>query len=323
MVYGLGDNRYGCLGLGHNVSIHSPQLIPELCHQNIQTFITGFDFVLAMDTVNHIYSLGHNIWGQLGRDVTPEGVYLKPERISNFDDKDIQQISCGSHHSLALTSSGRLEVIGSGGFGTVLRVKHKFDGQVFAVKRIEINDFDEKEVQNLMNVRSEYVVRYYHSWLEPRFGYIQMELCSQSLRNILEVKHKVFERQIGDPLDCVEYFISCEIFRQILECVQYLHGLDPQMIHRDLKPDNILIVHNVRNGRFVKLCDFGLATVHDKRIHYRTTRKHTADIGDMRYMAPEIGQGEKYGLKSDIYSLGLIGGEIFGVKVILIEPNKL
>ena len=32
-----------------------------------------------------------------------------------------------------------LGVIGSGGFGTVLRVKHKFDGQLFAVKRIEIN----------------------------------------------------------------------------------------------------------------------------------------------------------------------------------------
>ncbi|CAG2172808.1 unnamed protein product [Oppiella nova] len=71
-----------------------------------------------------------------------------------------------------------------------------------------------------------------------------MELCSQSLRNILEVK--------------------------------------PQIIHRDLKPDNILITKNVRNGRFIKLCDFGLATVHEKRIHYITKHKHTADVGDTR-----------------------------------------
>ncbi|CAG2172809.1 unnamed protein product [Oppiella nova] len=114
-------------------------------------------------------------------------------------------------------------------------------------------------------------------------------------------------------MDLYEYFISCEIFRQILKCVQYLHELNPQIIHRDLKPDNILIAHNVRNGRFLKLCDFRLATVHDKRIHYRTTRKHTADIGDMRYQSPEVGQGRKYGHKSDIYSLALIGGNIFDV----------
>ncbi|CAG2173566.1 unnamed protein product [Oppiella nova] len=48
----------------------------------------------------------------------------------------------------------------------------------------------------------------------------------------------------------------------------------PQIIHRDLKPDNILIADNVKN-------------VHDKRVHYRTTQKHTADVGDMKYMAPE------------------------------------
>ncbi|CAG2171161.1 unnamed protein product [Oppiella nova] len=295
----------GCLGLGHNKSIDSPQVIPELCYQNIQTFIIGHGFGLAMNSVNHIFSWGPNMWGQLGRDVTPEGVYLKPERISYFDDKNVQQISCGSHHSLALTSNGQVYgwgrniegQIGCGG-------QQKYIGRRYRIGWFWDN-FDQKEVQNLVNVRSEYVVRYYHSWREQDFGYIQMELCSQNLRHILEVKPQAFERQSGDPMDCIEYFISCEIFRQILEAVQYLHGLDPQMIHRDLKPDNILIAHNVRNGRFVKLCDFGLATVHDKRIHYITKHKHTADIGDMRYMAPEIGRGEKYGLK-----IGIIGRDV-------------
>ncbi|CAG2168076.1 unnamed protein product [Oppiella nova] len=78
------------------------------------------------------------------------------------------------------------------------------------------------------------------------------------------------------------------MYGTILESVQYLHELNPQTIHRDLKPENILIAKNVRNGRFVKLCDFGFATVHDKRVHYRTTQKHTADVGDVKYMAPEI-----------------------------------
>ncbi|CAG2174898.1 unnamed protein product, partial [Oppiella nova] len=146
------------------------------------------------------------------------------------------------------------------------------------------------EVNNLIKVRSKYVVHYYDSWSYREYLYIQMELCSQSLTKIIEIKAQVFERQIGVPMNSIEYLISCEIFRQLLESVQYLHELNPQIIHRDLKPDNILIARDVRNGRFVKLCDFGLATVHDRRVNYRTTRKHTADIGDLRYQAPEIGQ---------------------------------
>ncbi|CAG2163746.1 unnamed protein product [Oppiella nova] len=55
------------------------------------------------------------------------------------------------------------------------------------------------------------------------------------------------------------------------------------------------------------------SNIHDKRIHYKTSRKHTADIGDLKYHASEIGEGKKYGHKSDIYSLALIGGEIFDV----------
>ncbi|CAG2181976.1 unnamed protein product, partial [Oppiella nova] len=56
----------------------------------------------------------------------------------------------------------------------------------------------------------------------------------------------------------------------------------------DLKPDNILIDRNGRNGRFVKLCDFGLAIVHDKDINYMTRDKHTTGVGTIKYQAPEI-----------------------------------
>src|SRR6185437_12992961 len=126
---------------------------------------------------------------------------------------------------------------------------------------------------------------------EDKHLYIQMEFCSQNLRNIVEVKPQVFGRQLGEAMDCVEYYISCEIFRQILQNVQYLHELNPQIIHRDLKPENILIANEVINGRFIKLCDFGLATVHKKRTKSRSTQKHTADVGDTKYMAPEVSQG--------------------------------
>ncbi|CAG2165492.1 unnamed protein product [Oppiella nova] len=58
MVYGLGTNSEGQLGLGHNTSIETPQQVPELCHKNIQQFLNGKDFVLAITSNDHVYSWG-------------------------------------------------------------------------------------------------------------------------------------------------------------------------------------------------------------------------------------------------------------------------
>ncbi|CAG2161400.1 unnamed protein product [Oppiella nova] len=98
--------------------------------------------------------------------------------------------------------------------------------------------------------------------------------------------------------------------------------MKPQIIHRDLKPENILIDENVRNGRFIKLCDFGLTTVHDKEINYMTRDKHSTGVGTIKYLAPEISQGSKYGLKVDIYSLAIIGSEIFELDLFYTDPDN-
>ena len=63
-----------------------------------------------------------------------------------------------------------------------------------------------------------------------------------NLRNMLKNKSKVFERNENQAMNSIEYYISCEIFRQITEALNYLHSLKPEpLIHRDLKPENILI----------------------------------------------------------------------------------
>ena len=106
-VYGLGANGRGCLGFGHDMEVKTPLIIPELCGQRIQQFFNGCNFVLAMNEDNHVFSWGDNQWGQCARDVTPEGVYLKPQLISQLNDKNIAYICCGFWHSLALTTDGK------------------------------------------------------------------------------------------------------------------------------------------------------------------------------------------------------------------------
>ncbi|CAG2165281.1 unnamed protein product, partial [Oppiella nova] len=167
-------------------------------------------------------------------------------------------------------------------------------------------------IKKLRELQSKYVVVYYNSWLVDNTLSIQMELCSQNLRNILKHTTEIFLRQPEEQLDLYEYFLSCEIFKEILECVHYLHELKPPIIHRNLKPENLLIAKNVVNGRFIKLGDFMLATEHHD-MNDNTRKRHTADVGDIRYMAPEVTSGKDYNHKSDVYALALIGAEIFDV----------
>ncbi|CAG2110287.1 unnamed protein product [Medioppia subpectinata] len=169
-----------------------------------------------------------------------------------------------------------------------------------------------KEVKSLAKLDSDFVVKYYNSWLECNYLYIQMQFCPQSLRSLLKDKPIVFQRQPEEQMEVFEYFISCEIFKELLECVQYLHELDPPVIHRDLKPDNILIDPNISGNRIVKLCDFGLATDHNTDRHTASRYEHSV-VGTLKYMSPEVHLGKQYNHKSDIYSLYVIGEELFDI----------
>jgi hypothetical protein len=68
------------------------------------------------------------------------------------------------------------------------------------------------------------------------------------------------------------------------------------IIHRDIKPDNILVAPN---GDY-KLCDFGIARYMDQTVGSLSLK------GTYTYMAPEIYHGQKYGSQADIYSLGIV-----------------
>jgi serine/threonine protein kinase len=124
----------------------------------------------------------------------------------------------------------------------------------------------------------------------------------QSNQLTREFNQKPFE--VMCPID---YYISSELFVQILESVDYLHK--QKVIHRDLKPSNILIT-NGSNGRFVKVADFGLAVIHE-----HTNQSHTSDRGTLKYMVPEVVFGRKYNMKADIFSLGKIAEKLFNIDI--------
>ncbi|CAG2166242.1 unnamed protein product [Oppiella nova] len=205
-----------------------------------------------------------------------------------------------------ISQYGNWGELGTGSFGTVYKMRYKGNRREYAIKRIPITGPDKtdlaqylKELENLKRVRSQYCVLYLHSFYDLHYYYIVMELCSDSLQTILDKKREAFGRESGQPMGMVEAYISCQIFKEILKCMQYLHGLTPPVTHGDLYPANILTSRGFYltcfdshcNRSHFKICDFGLTTI----------RQHKSGrLGNLDYQAPEIGRGE-HNHKADLY----------------------
>ena len=113
-----------------------------------------------------------------------------------------------------------------------------------------------KEIKTSLKLSSDYFIQYFDVWIERNnYLYIQMELCSDNLQNIIQQKPEFFGREESEPMKEIEYFISCQILKELSECVQYLHESNPPVIHGNLKPENILFCDFPRSGRHLKLCD--------------------------------------------------------------------
>lgn len=138
--------------------------------------------------------------------------------------------------------------IGCGSFGDVFKVKSKEDNKYYAVKksreRFKGKLDRERKLQEVC--RNEQLpphpncVRLYKAWEERGHLYMQTELCDTSLSDFAEQHHDIPERIVWD------YLVD------LLKATKHLH--DHDLVHLDIKPDNIFIA---KDG-LCKLGDFGL-----------------------------------------------------------------
>jgi serine/threonine protein kinase len=173
-----------------------------------------------------------------------------------------------------------------------------------------------KEVKFLAKLRNIHVIRYHSTWIEKHNNlftlFIQMEYCFSTLEGVSKILQKEIPRNPDVLMEPIEYFTCSELFKEILEGVHFLHSSNPQIIHRDLKPKNILITDGIYNG-FVRIADFGIV-----KTHKREEQLNTVNLGTPRYMAQELRTDSThytYDTKVDIYSLGVIAEDLFGLYV--------
>ncbi|XP_035707873.1 uncharacterized protein LOC110849829 [Folsomia candida] len=125
--------------------------------------------------------------------------------------------------------------------------------------------------------------------------FIKMELCSFTLQDFLE------EGKMS-----TDGFEFAAIATDIVAGLGYIHAKG--YIHRDLKPSNILCKVDSRRGRNVwKIGDFGLTI---QMVDEWTSVRTSGIVGTMIYACPEMGAGQSYTTKADMFSLGLIFMEI-------------
>ncbi|XP_030563190.1 mitogen-activated protein kinase kinase kinase 7 [Drosophila novamexicana] len=188
------------------------------------------------------------------------------------------------------------EKVGHGSYGVVCKAIWR--NQLVAVKEFfasaEQKDI-QKEVKQLSRVKHPNIIALHGTSSAQQATYLIMEYAEGgSLHNFLHGKVK--------PAYSLAHAMSWA--RQCAEGVAYLHGMSPKpLIHRDLKPLNLLLTNK---GRNLKICDFG--TVADKSTMMTNNR------GSAAWMAPEVFEGSKYTEKCDIFSWAIVLWEVLSRK---------
>jgi serine/threonine-protein kinase len=100
---------------------------------------------------------------------------------------------------------------------------------------------------------------------------------------------------------------SIAIARQILAGLRHAHARG--VIHRDLKPGNVMLVEMTGAADFVKIMDFGTAQILTGDGKER--RKLGTDVGTPFYMSPEQASGQPTDARTDLYALGVMLFEMF------------
>ena len=202
-----------------------------------------------------------------------------------------------------------IKIIGRGAFGEVHVCREIKTGKIVAIKKIKKELLAKKNqiihVRNeqlfMSKVKSPWIVELKASFQEDDFLYLVMEfLPGGDFMNLLIEKDKLTEAE-------AKFYIA-----ELILAVESIHKLD--CIHRDIKPDNILID---KNGH-IKLSDFGLAKVSDKLYEQNTVKdtnfnpkklthkKLYSCVGTAYYVAPEVLNKKGYGKEIDWWSVGVI-----------------
>ncbi|KAH0664586.1 hypothetical protein KY290_030494 [Solanum tuberosum] len=262
-----------------------------------------------------------------------------------LEDDVVRSLRTSPVHSKDRTSIDDFEIIkpiSRGAFGRVFLAKKRTTGDLFAIKVLKKADMIRKnavesilaERDILISVRNPFVVRFFYSFT-----------CRENLYLVMEYLNGGDLYSLLRNLGCLDEEVVRVYIAEVVLALEYLHS--QHVVHRDLKPDNLLIAHDGH----IKLTDFGLSKVglinstddlsgpavsgtsmmedDESQLsaseHQEERRKKRSAVGTPDYLAPEILLGTGHGFTADWWSVGIILFElIVGVPPFNAEhPQKI
>ncbi|KAJ7969211.1 Non-specific serine/threonine protein kinase [Quillaja saponaria] len=258
--------------------------------------------------------------------------------LKNLENKEREYMRL-QRHKMGVDDFELLTIIGRGAFGEVRLCREKATGYVYAMKKLKKSEMlrrgqveHVKAERNLLaEVDSAYIVKLHCSFQDDEFLYLIMEyLPGGDVMTLLMRKDTLTE-------DEARFYVGESVL-----AIESIHKHN--YIHRDIKPDNLLLD---RNGH-LKLSDFGLSksldssnfpnfsenslvtarncrsplenhsksnlhapprrTQQEQLLHWQKNRRMLAysTVGTPDYIAPEVLQKKGYGMECDWWSLGAI-----------------
>ena len=203
-----------------------------------------------------------------------------------------------------------MEVIGVGGMAVVYKAFDNIDHRIVAVKILKSEYLANEEFKRRFRNESKAVavlshpniVRVYDVSFGDAIQYIVMEYVEG-----ITLKNYITQQGVVDPREAL-YFIT-----QLLRALKHAH--DKGIVHRDIKPQNILLV----SDGTIKVTDFGIA-----RISENATRTMTdGAIGSVHYISPEQAKGSHTDSRTDLYAAGVILYEMMTGKLPFQSDNAV
>lgn len=190
-------------------------------------------------------------------------------------------------------------LLGRGGMGTVFACKHMVLGQPFAIKILTNGELDaeswnrfQSEARALARLNHPGIVSIYNMGIDAgQYPFYVMELLSGDTLESFIRRSTVMT--VDEAID---------LFIQVADALisAHSHGI----IHRDVKPSNLMLGINHQGAITVKLVDFGIARLSQAGFNTQSQTATGLIFGTPYYMSPEQCDGKKVDERSDIYSFG-------------------
>ena len=272
------------------IARHVDLLLNAACNFDVTGRVSGVQCVCQDVTSHRITKDSQDVLSAQLEQIVKLANQLQP----NFFDATESQFDFDGDKETAL--------LGEGAFGKTYKMRNKMDSQVYAVKMIKVKKMHKdgiavealkREVHMLLQLNNEYIVRYFTCFMRKQGKHfcIVMELVDGGTINAITKKRtsedKPSEAQLASYL------------RMMASALQHIHS--KRMLHRDLKPDNVLLSVG---GSEVKITDFGLACVASSDVGVQSR------AGTLTYASPEKASSKPYDSKDDMWALGCIMSEL-------------